>query len=264
LKIVNVISPSVRSIKKYSNKKKAVLLCNRHYLYLSLFIIKCIHMKGFLFFLLMSSIAASAQVTISSPYEYGQSQVVVDINYTTITVSDSSVLEVSYNGEKYVKVISAKGMPAVLTQGYSFKFQRVSNRKFRVVVYQKGKDVIYSNEIEIYYKAQLQYSEGGLPSVTNVKASLIEKNGARYLHVTWTPVPGALAYRLFTQDGGSMIWEASEGDRGYLYTTSYDFPVTRTTEYTYVIGVGAIEGPADNTDVSKLVNKAKVTVPGLY
>lgn len=225
-----------------------------------------LRMKRFLFLsaLFVSSIAAWAQVTVSSAYEYGQDKVHVDITYGTITAADSTVLEVSYKKQAYVKETSARGLPAALTQTFTFKYQHVSNRKFRVAVYQKGKEVIYSNEIEIYYNPQFQYTEGGLPSVTNVKAVLIEKAGARYLRVTWTTVPGALAYRLFIKDGGAMIWEASEGDRGYIYTNSYDYPVKHSSEYTYVIGVGAIQGSADNADVHKLVNKVTVVVPSLY
>jgi len=223
-------------------------------------------MKRLLFssFLFVNSAAAFAQVTISSPYDYGQSKVVINITYpTTIVAADSVVLEVDYDIQEYKRASSAKGLPKILSQEYSFKFQFTSNRKYRIAVYQKGKEVVYSNEIDIYFNAQFKYSDTGLPSVTNVKATLIEKDGARYLHVTWTTVTGALAYRLFTKEGETMIWEANEGDDGYMHTTSYDFLINRTSEFTYVIGIGAIEGPNDNTDVPKIVNTAKVTVPGL-
>jgi hypothetical protein len=202
-------------------------------------------MKHLLFvsFSLLSFTAAFAQVTISSPYEYGQTSIKILITSPSITVADSTVLEVSYDES-------------------SFNEDRFKNRRnFRVAVYQKNKPVVYSNETEVYYKPQFNYSEKGLPSVTNVKAAVVEKDGMRYLHFTWTAVPGAMGYRLFIEDGTSMIWEASIGDQGYFYTTSCDYLLETVSERTYVFAVGAVEGPNDNNDVPKLVNKVTIKVP---
>ncbi|ABG59652.1 hypothetical protein [Cytophaga hutchinsonii] len=215
-------------------------------------------------FSLLCFTAAFAQVKISSPYEYGQTSIKIVIAYpTSITVADSTVLEVNYGGEAYERVTGVKGLSKELSQGYTNKDRFNNRRIFRVAVYQKSKPVVYSNETEVYYQPQFTYSDAGLPSVTNLKATVIEKEGKRYLHFTWAAVPGAAAYRLFIESG-SMIWEASIGDQGYFYTTSYDYLLETTGERTYVFGVGAVEGPDDNTDVPKLVNKVTIKVPAAY
>lgn len=220
-------------------------------------------MKSLLFsMVLLGTLSTTlAQVTIASPYEFGQVKININITYEpSLKTADSVVLEVNY-GDAYQKVSTAKGLPKQLSQSYRSKERFMNNRKFRVVVYQKAKEPLYSNEVDVYYKPQFSYIDGGLPSVTDIKATLLKKGDATYVHLTWKPVPGVFAYRLFTESAGAMIWEASLGDDGFIYDTSFDYLVEYTGESTFTFGIGALDGPNSNSDVPKLVNKCKITVP---
>ncbi len=74
-------------------------------------------MKSLLFsMVLLGTLSTTlAQVTIASPYEFGQVKININITYEpSLKTADSVVLEVNY-GDAYQKVSTAKGLPKQLS-----------------------------------------------------------------------------------------------------------------------------------------------------
>ena len=222
-------------------------------------------------FLYLHSILAGglmAQVTLDIPYKTGDIRVKAKLKYgPSVKKADSVRLEYKTT-ENFILAERALGRPKEILQKASMKHRFEAKRTYRAIVYMKGQDAIYSNEVVIYYKPEIKYTKEGLPPVAGLKGEVIEKSdGNRYVRLSWTPIPKAFGYRLYqksTHGNHEMVWDVSQGDAGYIFDNKHDFFIGTRDSITFNFAVGAVEGPADNSDTKKLSNLYTIDVPSAY
>lgn len=217
--------------------------------------------------LLASALSVFSQVTIAVPYEHGQVVVKANITYpATITAVDSVQLEACYQeysevgNPKVFKVVKvAKGMAKSITQDNSFN-SRPGSQTFRCVVYPKGKKGIVSNEVNIGYSGYL-FREGPLPKVSNLKGIAFEKEGKKYVTLTWDAVPEAFGYWVYEKSRyedkyyGFQLPSSAMSNTGQ---TTFTFEREETGEMQF--GVEAVNAPYNTGEETPYKDIAAVKV----
>lgn len=217
--------------------------------------------------ILASVLSAFSQVTIAVPYENGQIVVKANITYpATITAVDSVQLEACYQeysevgNPKVFKVVKvAKGMAKSITQDNSFR-SRPGSQTFRCVVYPKGKKGIVSNEVNIDYNGYL-YREGPLAKVSNLKGVAFEKDGKKYVTLTWDAVPEAFGYLVYEKskyEDKYYGFQLPSSEMSETVQTTFTFETQEQGEMQY--GVEAVNAPFRTTDATPFNDVAGVKV----
>lgn len=222
-------------------------------------------------FIVIAHISFS-QVTIDIPYENGQVNVVANITYSeTIKTADSVSLEAcyqSYSDAENPKVFTAdktiKGLPVTITRTNSFE-SRESLQTYRCIVYIQGKKIV-SNEVQIDYNGY-KYNQTPLPTITNIQSVIVEKDGKRFITLTWDEVPNAFGYKI-----GERDWNGAE--QYFPFQLGYGGPMSETTTNSFTFeaksskvireyGIIAVNKPDDGfseIEFSKIAS-VKVTLP---
>lgn len=222
-------------------------------------------------FIIIANLSFS-QVTIDIPYENGQVNVVANITYpSSIKAADSVSLEACYqsysdagNPKTFIVDKTIKGLPKSITRTNSFE-RRENSQTYRCVVYIKGKATI-SNEVQIDYNGY-KYSETPLPKITNLQSVIFEKDGEKFITLSWDAVPNAFGYKI-----GERDWNGAE--QYFAFQLGYGGPMSETVANSFTFkaessnvtreyGVIAVNNPSSNfseTEFSKIAS-IQVTIP---
>jgi hypothetical protein len=222
---------------------------------------------------IITSITAFSQVIIDVPYENGQVTVTVNISYPkTITTADSILVESCYqsysdanNTKTFGKEKVVKGFMKSITLDNSFE-RRENLRSYRCTIYLKDKKTIISNEVQIDYNGY-KYNETPLPKVTNIQSVVFEKDGSKYITLTWNAVPNAFGYVIAERDwnGAEQYFKFQLGYGGPMsesITNSFTF-LTEASQVVREYGIIAVNSPNENISEVPFaeIPSIKVSIP---
>lgn len=218
------------------------------------------------------TMVAKSQVELSVPYVNGQVTVVAHIAYPkTIKTADSVCLEACYqtysemeNSKLFKREKSVKGLATSITKNHSFAF-KPNWQTYRVLVYQKGKKVLKSNEVSIDYNAY-KYDTSKLAKVTGIKAIVTDKNGQKKVTLSWNAVPGAFGYvfGIKAMNEGNMKFtrfQINHGQSSETIETSITFEVSSGKEEYGIVAVNSPKDESLDTLPQEEIGSITVTVP---
>jgi hypothetical protein len=211
------------------------------------------------------SVQLYGQFNISAPYEDGQVQITINIDYPkNITSADSVRLEVSYDTEpkpemEFMHAITVKDLPSSIKPGFDFDHTD-GIQSYRCLLYQKDKEPLISNVATIDYYPY-KYSKSELPKVSNVQHTFIEKDGEQYVRISWDAIPEALGYMVAKKTGGLYYGFQLYYDGPYSKTsnTYLDIPAEGSGEVQY--GVCGIQNPNDFQPAEDILTIITVNFP---
>jgi hypothetical protein len=172
-----------------------------------------------------------------------------------MTSADSVRLEACYqeydaleNPKVFEKDKTVKGLPKTIKRTNYFDTNlKPKHQVFRVVVFQKGKVAVYSNEVAIDYNA-FKFREDTLPKVNNIKASYKMIDGKTFVTLTWDAVPNAFGYKIlekdtYSQENRYIGYQMPNGKMPETTETTFTFETDRKGKMQF--GVVAVNSPYD-------------------
>jgi hypothetical protein len=208
--------------------------------------------------ILFSSISSFSQISVSSVYESGEINVDIQISYpANMITADSVRLEACFqeydaleNPKVFIKEKTVKGLPKTIRRNNYFDIKsKPKHQIFRVAVFQKGKAVVYSNEVAVDYHPY-KYREDTLAKVNNIKATYKIIDGKNFVTLTWNAVPNAFGYKIlekdpYSQENRYVANQMPDGNMPETTETTFTFETDR--KGTMQFGIVAVNSPYDSS-----------------